>query len=416
MQKLIIIQAILMLMPFTILSAQTSAAKKYSIEECIDYALKNNENLKTANYHIDYSRQLRNAATEIPKTSVMYTQGQFNSIYKYDNNITISQAIPNPVVFSNQYKLANAQIQSNQFKLEATKADLIYQIKTTYYSLLFSNAMHKLIVSEDSLYESFAKIAADKYKLEGGSILEKTNAETQLMETKNDVIASEGDINNLKIQLQTLMNSSTNVNAVSNDFMKNYLTIKLDSGVNDNHPLLKYYKQQITVNEKIKSVEASKILPDFVVGYFNQTIYGPANIFGDDYFLTTKNRLQGFQIGIAIPIWFYPNHAKVKAAQIHTKLAESDFNYNENLIEGQYKQAVTMYLKLRNSINYYQTNVLSNIELILTEAQKEYNAKEITYLDYLQMVSHAISLERNYLKVIHQNNLYVLNIEYLLAR
>jgi cobalt-zinc-cadmium resistance protein CzcA len=379
-------------------------------------ALKNNEHLKEAEYTVEYSRQLRGAATEMPKTTVMYTQGQFNSIYKYDNNITISQAIPNPLVFANQRKLSTAQIKSNTYKSEATRADLIYQVKTAYYSLLFSNAMHELILSEDSIYDSFFKSVSEKYARGNGSLLEKTNAETQVMETKNEVIESEEDINNFQIQLQTLMNTTTGINAVTTNFMDSYLTVNLDSGSNSAHPLLKYYKEQIEVSERIRSVEASKALPDFVVSYFNQSIYGPANIFGYDYFLTKKNRLQGFQVGIAFPLWFYPNRAKIKAAKVQARLAEEEYNCNENLIDGQHRQAVTMYLKYRNSIAYYKENVLPSIELIFREAMRSYNAKEITYIDYLQMVSHAIGIKRNYLKVIHQNNMYALNIEYLLSR
>ena len=401
---------------FLCYSGNSFAQKKYKLEECIDISLKNNENINTANFNIDAEREFRKHASEIPKTSFMYTQGQFNSIYKYDNNITISQMIPNPAVFVTHHAVANAQIRSSEYKLEATRAELIYQVKTSYYSLLYSNAVNNVLLKEDSIYEDFANAVALKYKSSEATLLEKTTAETQVMEIKNEVTESEEDINNYQIQLQTLMHVDKDVDAVNIDFVKSYLSVSADTSTINDHPLLKHFRQQIKVNDKIKSFEAAKIMPDITLAYFNQSIYGPANIFGDDYFLTTANRLQGFQVGLAVPIWFFPQRSRVKAAALNIKLAESDYNYNTSMMEGQYKQAVTMYLKYRNSINYYKTKVVGNLQLIVEQAIKSYNSKEISYIDYLQVVSRALSIQRNYLNVIHQNNMYALKIEYLLTK
>jgi len=390
--------------------------KTLSLQECIDHALKHNENLRTANLNIAYQREYKKASTEMPKTTAVYTQGQFNSIYKYDNNITLSQTIPNPFVFTSHNALGKAQIKSGEYRLEATKAELIFQVKSSYYSLLYSTAVHKILLKEDSIYDNFGKTVAQNFKEGKGTFLEKTTAETQLMEIRNQVSQSEEDINNHRIELQTLMNRDAEFEIKEEDFEKNFLSVAVDTGRLAEHPLLKHLQQQIKVNDKIKSLEAAKALPDFIVSYFNQSIYGPANVFGEDYFLTTANRLQGFQLGIAIPVWFYPYKAKVKAAGIQSQLAESDYNYHATVLQGQYRQAVTLYLKYRNSINYYQTNVLGNLKLIIEQSLKSYDSKDFNYNDYLEAISRALSIQRNYLNVIHQNNLNVLKIEYLLAK
>lgn len=398
------------------LNAQTPLIKIYSLQECINLALKNNENIKTANFNIDYQREFKKASTEIPKTSLVYTQGQFNSIYKYDNNISITQVMPNPLVFTTHNSLAKAQIKSSVYKLDATKADLIFQLKTSYYSLIYSNAVHEVLLVEDSIYNSFAKVVEDKFKKGNASLLEKITSETQLMDTKNQVIESEEDIDNFQIQLQTLMHVRDNVDAIDIDFDKDYLVVIPTEDSVTYHPLLNYFKQQIEVNDKTKSLVKANTLPDFSFGYFNQSIYGPANIFGTDYFLTTKNRLQGFMVGVSVPLWYFPQKSKIRATDINTKLAESDYNYNTSMLSGQYKQAVTMYLKYKNSINYFKENVLENLETILTQAIKSYNTKEISYVEYLQVVGNTLTIKMNFLNVIHQNNLNAIKIEYLMAK
>mgnify|MGYP000917582022 CR=1 FL=1 len=397
---------------YSLLHAQTPV-HKFTLKECLNTALAHNAHIRSAALTVDYFKTLVKTSSELPKTSVVYTQGQFNSIYKYDNNITISQTIPNPLVFSTHHALARSQVKSSEFHYEATKAELIHRIEVCYYSLLYSNAVHHLIHREDSIYEVFAKDVSAKFDLGQATVLEKTTAETQAIETKNQLIESEEDIRNYQIELQTLLQVNTEVEIADEDFDKSFLSVEIDSGRLREHPHLQFYRQEIEVMDKLRKNERAHALPDFFAGYFNQTIYGPANIFGTDYFLTTKNRLQGFQAGLSVPLWFMPAKARVKAARIHTQIAESDYQSQRILLEGQYKQAVTMYLKYHNSITYYQNKVINNLDVIVEQALKSYDAKTISYVDYLQVVSHALQFERNYLNVIHQNNMQALMIRYL---
>ena len=409
------------------INAQTKNVKVFSLGDCIEFALNNNENIKSENLNISYQKQYKKSATEIPKTTMTFTQGQFNSVYRFDNNFAFSQQIPFPSVFASHNAVATAQIKGSEYKLEATKADLIYQIKTSYYSLLYSKAIHKLFQKEDSIYDEFMRIVSDKYLKNEATLLEKTAAEMQVIEIHNKLLEKEDDIHNYQIQLQTLMHIKEDFVIENQNIAENYLTVRIDSTAIAEHPYLKYLEQRIEVDRKIVGLETSKIMPDFTLGYFNQSIYGPANIGRNDmyhktdydannYFLTTRNRLQGFQVGLAVPLWFHPQKSKIKAAKINTEFAQSDYNYNTSVFEGQFKQAVNQYLKYQKSLSFYKTNALTNSKLIIEQALKSYNLKEINYVEYLQVVSHALTIENNFLSVIHQNNLAVIKVEYLLAK
>ena len=126
--------------------------------------------------------------------------------------------------------------------------------------------------------------------------------------------------------------------------------------------------------------------------------------------------MQGLSLGLNLPIWFYPQTAKVKAAEIRTQVARSDYDYNRTLFEGQFKQAYNLYLKYRNSLQYYKSTALTNSQVIITQALKSYNNKEISYVDYLTVVTNALNIESDYLNVIYQNDLAVLKMQYLLAK
>src|SRR5205085_327284 len=128
--------------------------------------------------------------------------------------------------------------------------------------------------------------------------------------------------NAYKIQLQTLINSNFEVDVLRDDLTKHPLTIMFDSSTIVNHPHLLYLHQQIEGNKKTKQLEMYRIFPDLQAGFWNVSIYGPANIGQGDYFLSTKDRLQGFILGINVPLWFYPQTSRMKAAEISAQVAQ----------------------------------------------------------------------------------------------
>jgi cobalt-zinc-cadmium resistance protein CzcA len=396
--------------------AQELPHKVLSLQQCIEYALQNNENIKTGKLEIDYQKQFKKGSTEIPKANVLFSQGQFNSVYKYDNSITLSQTIPFPSVFTAHHQLAKSYIKAAEFKLAASQADLIYQVKSAYYSLLYYYSIHDLLHKEDSIYQSFAASGKSKYESGGGSLLEKITAETKVLEIKNQILENEEDINTYHIQLQTLLNSQEEIDAAKEDLSAHPLVFIPDSNAFLSHPYLLFLNEQVVSGKNYKALERAKIMPDLQFGYWNLSIYGPADIGNGPYSLTTRDRLQGLSIGLNLPIWFYPQTAKVKAAEIRTQVARSDYDYNRTLFEGQFKQAYNLYLKYRNSLQYYKSTALTNSQVIITQALKSYNNKEISYVDYLTVVTNALNIESDYLNVIYQNDLAVLKMQYLLAK
>ena len=59
MKQIIIITLSFIICPLLDLSAQDLGIKNYSLKECIDIALKNNENIKTAGFNIQYQKEIK---------------------------------------------------------------------------------------------------------------------------------------------------------------------------------------------------------------------------------------------------------------------------------------------------------------------------------------------------------------------
>ena len=120
-------------------SAQYSlqiVSKPVSLQQAIDSALKNNHSVKAASYLVARQKVLGQGAVNIDKANITFSQGQLNSVY-YDNNFTISQRFEYPTVYKNQLKLADAQTAGSLSRLEISRLDLVNNVKSTYYKLIY---------------------------------------------------------------------------------------------------------------------------------------------------------------------------------------------------------------------------------------------------------------------------------------
>ncbi|MBC7862852.1 MAG: CusA/CzcA family heavy metal efflux RND transporter [Bacteroidia bacterium] len=395
-------------------NAQVSK-QPYTLQQVIDEALKNNAGIKAADLEVGYSKALKRTSTDIGKTTISVMYGQYNSLNR-DNNISVSQSIPFPTVFSSQAKLGNAQIKGSELKLLVNKNELVNQLKSAFCQLKFLQSERKMLLSQDSIFSSFLKAAELRLKTGESNLLEKTTAETQLMGVRNLLSQNQSDILIYQSHLQSLMNSKNPVQIVQDDVLKLELNISTDSSQVNQNPYLLYLKQQIEISNKQKKVESAKALPDFTIGYFNQTLIGYQNLNGSDQFFGANKRFSGVQVGIGIPLWFLPQAAKVKAAGINEQVVQSNYEQYQASIQGQYSGAVQEYMKNKNTLAYYEKIALPNADLIIRQAEKGFKNGEIGYVEYLHALKNALAIESDYLKSLNQYNQGVVALEYLLGK
>src|SRR5258706_5587348 len=188
-------------------------AQKLSLDQAVQTALKNNLGIKSAEYQIEYFKQVKKTGSDIGKLSAVWMHGQYNSAYQ-DNNLTLSQTIPFPTTISNQIQLGKEQVIGAQQNLVAQQNNLVFEVKSIYYLLLYQGAVTKLLLSQDSLYSDFAKASALRYKTGESNLLEKTTAETQLMDLENQQRQNEADLRISGAHLQALLKSEAVVEAI----------------------------------------------------------------------------------------------------------------------------------------------------------------------------------------------------------
>jgi cobalt-zinc-cadmium resistance protein CzcA len=383
-------------------------AQSMTLDESIEFSLKNNLQIKAGEFGVQQFKQLKKTHSEWGKTSLMWMHGNYNSV-NTDNNFTITQSIPFPTVLAQQLKLGGEQTEGARLELKITRNELIYQVRTTYLHLSYLKSFRFFLLSQDSLFTGFAKASALRYQTGETNLLEKTTAEVQLMEIQNQVRQNNSDIVIFQTQLQSLLNSPALPDA-SDPLHK--LSFPDSSSILKN-PLLLFSKQQININHQLKKVERGRLLPDILVGYFSQTLIGWQRVGNDEIFFDRNKNFSGFQLGLAVPLWFGPQAGRAKAALYAEAAAQKKYEHEQIVLQSQLKQASEEYRKNQISVDYYETTALKNANLILQQAQKAFRGGEISYLEYLQALRNVQTIRANYLTALNQFNQSIVRVQYL---
>lgn len=402
----------LLLLPLLGLGLQSNAQDKpYSLQECVQTALQQNRDIAAGQADVLGSRQLRATATDIGKTELMLQYGQYNSYVKNDNNISITQTIPFPSVFGAQTKLADAGIRSSELKLAAGKNELVYQVKAAWHQLQYLHSWQQRLQEQDSIYIQFARAANVKLRTGESTLLEKTAAENQQQQLKTQLQQVKADIRLYGARLQTLMHTDRPVQIVPEPLSALPFQFA-DTGAVAANPGLQWYEQQAVMAGQQQQVEKQKMLPDITLGFFSQTlIASPKNSAGT--LAASGDRFTGFQAGLALPLWFKPQAAKIKAAGLHRQAAGHRYRQQQQNYKGQYREQMEETLKYRESLQYYETSLLPQTTLMIDHAGKAYRSGEIGYVEYLQSLRTSMDVQNNHLQTLNNYNQHILQLQYL---
>lgn len=398
---------------FLLITLTTRSQQLLTLEQAIETALKNNGSVQAATYDVASQRALKKTGFDLPKTNVSLLYGQYNSYSKNDNNLTVTQTIPF-TAFGSQSALNRSLATSSELKKASTENELVFQVKQVFYQLAFLRAKQKMLAQQDSIYEGFLKAALLRYKTGEANLLEQTTAESQRNEVKNLLAKNKADQVVMRTQLKTLTNSEALPDIADSDLARVLFNNTPDSVAVQSSPSVAYMRQQVQVTKDEKKVELAKAAPEILVGFFTQTLIGVQDTeSGSGAIATSSDRFTGFQVGLAIPLWFIPHQGRVKAAEYNRQSAMSNYEYYHKTLQGQYQQAIQEYTKNKNSLDYYTTSALPNAELILKQSQVAFRKGEIGYAEYLLGIQKATTIQEGYLQTLNDYNQSIIYIEFL---
>jgi heavy metal efflux system protein len=395
---------------FNITKAQQT--KTIDLSGAIQLALDSNLAVKASAYSIDAQKALKGASWNIPKTSIDAQYGQFNS-YSKDNSFTVSQPFDFPGVYINQNQLASANVKSSEWQMQASQLEIATQVKQVYWQLAYLRSKLKLFAYQDSLYSGFLRAAELRAKTGETNRLEMITARSQSLEVRNQLQQVTADLDIYNQKLQAILNTEALLNIADTVLRRADYSPIADSSAIAGNPSVKYVQQQVEISHLEKKLEINRMMPDFSIGYFSQTMQGTQEVDGIPQTFGPGERFTGFQAGIAIPLWFGPFTAKTKAARLNEQVAQTNAEYYAKTISGSYRSLLGEFSKYSNSLEYYENQAVPEADLIIDQATRSYKAGAMDYLDYILNLHRALEIRQNYLEALNNYNQTIINIEFI---
>ena len=149
-------------------------------------------------------------------------------------------------------------------------------------------------------------------------------------------------------------------------------------------------------------IEKNKMLPDFSVNYFT----GTNNYENSRYY-------NGFQVGMAVPLFFGSQKSKIKSSKISLNVQQLLTEYEIISLKNKITEYKREELKLREGIEYYNTSGKLLYDEILRTAIKSFQSGEIDLFKFTNSYENAVQIKLNYLDNVLQYNTNILEQTYL---
>ena len=394
-----IFMVILLFLPVSQVFSQTPEAKVLTMDDAVKMALSNHPSSRNAALNVEAAQTRKGFQPE--PLSLTWEYGEINSQVK-DNRLSVIQDFGSPFTHYQRSKLYKSELELSQSQQKITQKQLIAKVKEAYFRWIYQISVNSLIKQESDLYEEFLRIAKLHFELGESNLLEKTMAETKYAESQRKTLTAQEQLKIAVNYLNRSIYSEENYQPAMTDL--DLYSISFPEGTADKfypYTFKEYYQREVNQKKAELSLEKSRLTPGISAGYFNQSIEPVKN-------------LQGFQIGISVPLWFLPQAARIKEARINSEIAANTATQQTYELE---QTIDDLKIKLDQqfiSVIYYRENALNQAEMLIKMAVLKLKKEEIEYTEYLQSISEAMKIKEEYLNTLLLYNLTAIELEYFL--
>jgi cobalt-zinc-cadmium resistance protein CzcA len=383
------------------------AQQPISLNAAMDTALKNNLLLKNEQLKSEYRKLIIKSNSPVPQTMITGDYGQINSIYN-DTKFGISQSIVFPTVYGKQKQLMEEEWKGSLFSISVREAELKKQVQQVFFGILYVKQKRGLLQFSDSLYTAFYERASLRFDKGESNLLEKTTAETQLGQIRNQLQQLSQDSAVLQLQFQLLLNSPTKFVPIDESFKMDEPPL-MDTSLLKNHPSLNLILQEQKMADASISLEKSRLWPDLSFGYSNTSLKG---VGADEKYYSSSKRFSSVQAGVGIPIFAGAQRAKINGAKFSKTIAENSYALEWQTLQGEYEQALNNYKKFRQTVHYFEITALKNANLITTTANLQLANGSINYLEWVLLMNQATTVKNDYIESVKNLNQSIIQLNY----
>ena len=395
MKKTIII-SLLLLMTMQ-MNAQESDA--LSLDEIYNKAIENNAGLKASSLKVDEADAMINEAFSFDKTELYY---------HYDENNTASNNIPLKVfgieqdfLFPTRYfagkkvNQANLNVEHNSYKIQRRRLE--EQLFSKYYELQYQLEKEFVLKRLDSFYQTFAHAAKRRFETGETNYLEKITAQAKQKQLHTLYLQAGQDVQKSLLELRKVVQYTENLQVEKIPLQR----LVIEQMGFETNPGLGYYDSKKDLFLAKKKVASQSLLPDITLNYFQGSNSG------------INESLNGYQIGLKIPLLFSGNSAKIKASKLSIEIVNKQAEDYRIRLEAKQAMLFTELKKYEEALQYYDDEGENLSQEIFNTAKKSYQSGEINFFQYIQSIENSLQILLDYLQNLNLYNQKIIELNYL---
>ncbi len=369
------------------------------LDSLIAKGLKSNKALKAYELQVNKYQATINTAYTFDKTNMYYNYDQNNLAFNNEplRIFGAQQRFAFPTVYGTQKQVNTSEYEKEKAGFEIQKNKFSLAISKVYQQIVYWQHQEKLYTYLDSLYQNFSKASDRKFELGETNYLEKITAQSKFRQIKTKLTQIANEKKAQYDRLQSLLQSNEKTVVIGDEITPE--TIIIDNSSKDIH---RFYLERVTEYYKnyIK-LQKQHWLPDLNLEYFRGSNKG------------LSKSLNGFQVGIGVPILFSGNSSKTKVAQLELQSWEQQKQNEEQKMEHFVNQKKNELAKHQEAINYYNQFGKKLSKEIIKVANLSYKHGEIDFFQYIQSLENATNIQVDYLENVLEFNTTQLDIQYL---
>jgi cobalt-zinc-cadmium resistance protein CzcA len=390
------------------MSAQTKTKMAYP--EAVEQAIRLHPSVKFADLQFESKQVQKKSSTDLNKLQFGMQYGQYNSFYR-DQNFTIGQSLPMPSVFHRIREQYEAQAKEAGTQAEMTRQNIRFEMRLAFENLHFIRSKIRYLIQLDSLFQVSERASDLRFRQGETNQLEYALAQSQLHEIKAMLKMEAGEEAIIKSRIRSLTHTDIQTDFEDRPFEwqpadTGSVTVGADSNLH-----FQFSKREAETAVSTWKLEKTRLLPDVTVGYFNQSLRGIPLENGS--VAGYRNRFQGFNLGLQIPVWQKPVRARIKAADLLAKSKAEQSNAIRLDIESEISQVRARIRMHGDMIRYLEEQALPTARLIRSSAFRNYQTGNSGILELGVAIRRSLQTEEQLTTERHQFALSVLQLKFL---
>jgi|26BtaG_2_1085354.scaffolds.fasta_scaffold00384_14 cobalt-zinc-cadmium resistance protein CzcA len=384
-------------------NADGTIPKTLTVDEAIALAKQNYPSLKESEAFIEREKAMKGTSFDLGSTQVFTGKEEYgNNLPGVQTTIGVQQGNIDLLSGFSKSKFYKERIALGEKFYVANEQQLVRNVMQAYDQINYYKAQLRFAEQLDSVYINFREAAELRYETGETGKLEFIAASSEYQQIQVLKQQAYDDIEIAKRALKQYLGTDESIETVDGFYEPLDFMATLDSTSVTNNPMLQYALQNAEVSKANVGVEKSQLLPKFSLSFGRQVV--------DDV-----SGFNTYQAGISIPLWFFPQKSRIKAAKADAMVAENQYLEQKATTESQVSQLFKSLEKTRKILQYYEEGALLLAEEQITTAELASKEGEIDYVNYITILNSAIRIKQTHLQYINQYNQQTIDMQYQLG-